>query len=272
MKNKVLMLLVVAVVALGLSGCMSGAPSAPLSESGQTKYVDYSAEKIAKIRGKKKFIVFFHADWCGTCKAWQKKVVSIAPELPADAIILKANYDNEKELVKSLGIKSQSTAVFFGKDGKALETIIDPSMDKVKEFFAETVETKTMNDKKEKMDNSANKELEKEEIAETIENPAKYIDYSVENRQALAGKKHLIFFYANWCGTCKAWDKKLKNGLANMPAGTAILKADYDNDTELKKEFGIASQSTAVFINADGSVAKKVIDPKMEEVTEFFAN
>lgn len=289
MKNKFLMFLGISIIAIGLTGCNIGqSPAKPLSESGQTKYIDYSAEKFAEIRGKQRFVVFFHANWCGTCRAWEKNIIKIAPELSKDAIILKANYDEEKDLLKKYHIKSQSSAVFFNKKGEVTDTIVDPSMNKIKEFFAETKVAEIIKGQEEKIKDSEKEETVKTEenivvnkleegITENVEEietktPAKYIDYTVENRQSSAGEKHLIFFYANWCSVCKAWDKKLKNELENMPNGTVVLKANYDNDSGLKKEFGIASQSTAVFVNADGSVAKKIIDPKMAEVKEFFSN
>lgn len=137
MKNKILMLLGVAIITIGLTGCnFEKTPAKPLAESGQNKYIDYSAEKFAEIRGKQKFVVFFHANWCGTCRAWEKNIIKTAPELSKDAIILKANYDEEKDLLKKYHIKSQSSAVFFNKKGEVTDTIVDPGMNKVKEFFS----------------------------------------------------------------------------------------------------------------------------------------
>ena len=299
MKNKFLMLITVAAIAIGITGCSFTTPPAqPLSESGQTNYRDFSQTEFAKIRGKQKFILFFHAQWCPTCRAWEKKIIQIASELPATATILKADYDNESELKEEFGINTQSTAVFFDKNGKVIETIIDPSMDKVKDFFLKTgkgimMDGVKINDKiikddgnkmmREKLMKDYDEKIRKDKMMDDKDmmnkedmmghdemGPAKYVDYSAKIRKELAGKKHLIFFYANWCSVCKAWDKELKNNLSNMPAGTVVLKADYDNENELKKEFGISTQSTAVFINEDGTFEVK-IDPKMEIVKEFFA-
>ena len=104
------------------------------------------------------------------------------------------------------------------------------------------------------------------------EDAGKYITYSAEAINKVKGnQKFAVFFHAEWCGTCKAWEKDLQANMANLPEGTVVLKADYDNEAELIKEYSVATQSTVVFVNADGTVAETIIDPKMEKVMEFFA-
>ncbi len=99
-------------------------------------YTNYSTSKFDTLKGKKKFVVFFFSDWCGTCRVWEAKVKAAGNRLPTNTVILKASYDNDKDLVKALGVKTQSTAVFFGADGEILDIVIDPSLEALITFFS----------------------------------------------------------------------------------------------------------------------------------------
>jgi thiol-disulfide isomerase/thioredoxin len=63
-------------------------------------------------------IVFFHADWCPTCKAQQPLVQELLKEpRMKNVTVFLADYDKEKDLKKTLRVSSQSTFVVF-KAGK----------------------------------------------------------------------------------------------------------------------------------------------------------
>jgi thiol-disulfide isomerase/thioredoxin len=66
----------------------------------------------------KPIAVVFHADWCPTCRAQAPllKELSQKPEFSRLTLYI-ANYDQEKELKKSLGVTQQSTLVVF-KQGR----------------------------------------------------------------------------------------------------------------------------------------------------------
>jgi len=55
--------------------------------------------------------VFFHADWCPTCRAQDKVLQSLKAEKGLDLTVLVANYDTEKDLKRRFKINSQSTFV-----------------------------------------------------------------------------------------------------------------------------------------------------------------
>ena len=64
----------------------------------------------------------------------------------------------------------------------------------------------------------------------------KYVAYTAEMYEMLKGEKpFVIYFHATWCPTCNVLDGKIKDAIADFPAGTIILNADYDEQTELKK-------------------------------------
>lgn len=62
----------------------------------------------------KPVVVYFHADWCPTCRAQQPIVDKLAKE-PAfrPVTIFVADYDTETTLEKTLKVGSQSTFVVF---------------------------------------------------------------------------------------------------------------------------------------------------------------
>jgi thiol-disulfide isomerase/thioredoxin len=71
----------------------------------------------AKAAGKP-IAVVFHADWCPTCRAQAPllKALSQRPEF-SPLTLYVANYDEETELKKSLGVTKQSTLIVF-KQGR----------------------------------------------------------------------------------------------------------------------------------------------------------
>ncbi len=59
-------------------------------------------------------IVHFHADWCSTCVAQAKSLEALKADPQLKAVtVLVADYDTEKELRKSMKIRSQSVMVVF---------------------------------------------------------------------------------------------------------------------------------------------------------------
>lgn len=82
------------------------------------------------------------------------------------------------------------------------------------------------------------------------------------------GQPYVLFFHADWCPTCIAWEKSANE--ADLPANATILKLNYDESEELKAQYGVESQSTAVMIGVDGEVVTTASDPSMEAVAEFF--
>lgn len=115
--------------------------------------------------------------------------------------------------------------------------------------------------------------LDMEEMTDAPKMMAKYTEYSAEMFEMIKGEqKFAVFFYADWCSTCRKWEKNLQANLASLPEGTLILKADYDTEKDLVEELGVTSQSTVVFFNMDGSVAEIGMDSSPEELKAFFMN
>jgi hypothetical protein len=65
----------------------------------------------------------------------------------------------------------------------------------------------------------------------------------------------VIFFYAAWCPSCRAADDVISE--ETIPDGLTLLKANYDEETALKKKYGVTGQHTFVQVDADGNEIKK---------------
>ena len=87
----------------------------------------------------------------------------------------------------------------------------------------------------------------------TSQSPAQYTDYTTAtfNQARQDNKNVVLFFHANWCPTCRALDREITDGLSRLPANTEILKIDYDNAGDLRREYSIRQQHTLVFLSGD---------------------
>ncbi len=99
------------------------------------RYAAYTETTYNSLLGKKPFAVFFHAAWCPTCIAMEKDILANLSELPSGTVLLKADYDTEKELKAKYKITSQSTIVMINAKGEATETLAAPSFAKIKTAF-----------------------------------------------------------------------------------------------------------------------------------------
>lgn len=93
-----------------------------------------------------------------------------------------------------------------------------------------------------------------EQTQRLAENPqaGTYQEYDEALVPTLAQKgKVVIFFHASWCPTCTALDEDLIATEADFPDGLHVLKADFDTEINLRKEFGVTLQHTLVQVDAD---------------------
>ena len=95
-------------------------------------------------------------------------------------------------------------------------------------------------------------------------------DYTAERFVQLQGQqKFALYFAADWCPSCRATKQAITDNPEEF-AGVTLLEIDYDNSKELKKQYGIVSQHSFVFFDANGEVVKTKPFPRDAEVIEFF--
>lgn len=109
-----------------------GAIEAPVENAGT--YEEYSPERFAELIGRERFILFFHADWCPTCRVLEKKIKKDMGVLNQH-VVLEANYDREVDLKKEYGVRVQTTVIFFNEDGSIADKRINPRLSQIEEFF-----------------------------------------------------------------------------------------------------------------------------------------
>lgn len=104
-------------------------------------------------------------------------------------------------------------------------------------------------------------------IPETDNFPSYYKAYSAENLKNATGNI-LLFFHAEWCSTCKEFDRQIKElwDVQNI----TILVVDYDNSTELKQKYSVLSQSTFVQVDNDWNMFKRFLGKT--DIKDIFNN
>ena len=94
----------------------------------------------------------------------------------------------------------------------------------------------------------AKKTVEAEEIGQ-------YLEYSQARLQHAKEEFIVLFFHANWCPTCKAFEEKVLS--EEIPENIKILKVDFDTNTELRKKYNILTQTSFVLVDNDGNLKKR---------------
>lgn len=91
----------------------------------------------------------------------------------------------------------------------------------------------------------------------------KYQAFEPEILNNNLNKKRVLFFYANWCPTCRPVNEELNRSEDVIPEDLVIIRVNYnDSDTDsaekdLARKYGITYQHTFVLIDEDGTEIKK---------------
>ncbi len=75
-----------------------------------------------------------------------------------------------------------------------------------------------------------------------------------------ADKPVALHFHADWCPTCRAQDKALQTLVDEKGLDLTVLKVDYDNEKELKRQFKVNAQSTLIVLRGNKESARLVGD------------
>jgi len=107
---------------------------------------------------------------------------------------------------------------------------------------------------------------------EMMQKSGKYTSFSPELLVDVAATRRVLFFYANWCPTCKSADKSFTENESKIPTDASLIKVNY-NDTEtdqaekdLAKKYGVTYQHTFVQIDAQGNEVAKWNGGQIDEL------
>jgi thiol:disulfide interchange protein len=74
----------------------------------------YSAQALAqKQQAGEAVSLHFHANWCPTCLVQEKAFNTFKGDATVPGTLLVVDYDQERELKRQMGIRSQSTLIVF---------------------------------------------------------------------------------------------------------------------------------------------------------------
>lgn len=105
------------------------------------------------------------------------------------------------------------------------------------------------------------------EASTTSYGEPKYITYTQSHNDSIIGKSPtVLFFHADWCPTCRTIESNINDELASFPAGTQILKVNFDKETKLKQDYEVFVQSTLIVLDSAGNVVKKLAAPSNKEL------
>lgn len=120
------------------------------------------------------------------------------------------------------------------------------------------VEEETVNSEREQVGEAENGQEQED---------SRYAEYTPEAMaRAQAEGKTVLFFKADWCPTCRAADRDIRDKLDQIPNDVTILQVDFDNERELKQEYGVVGQHTFVVIDSDGNEVNKWIGGGLSEI------
>lgn len=92
---------------------------------------------------------------------------------------------------------------------------------------------------------------------------SRYVPYSPGVLETVVAPRRVLYFYANWCPTCRPANLDFEQNQATFPADVTVIRINYnDSDTDqaekdLAQEYGITYQHTFVQIDADGKEITK---------------
>lgn len=105
-------------------------------------------------------------------------------------------------------------------------------------------------------------------------NSPRYIEYATGVLDSVSNSRRVLFFYANWCPTCRPADDNFRNNTDTIPEDVTVIRVNY-NDTETDQEekdiagkYGITYQHTFVQIDNAGDVITKWNGGQINELRE----
>ena len=91
----------------------------------------------------------------------------------------------------------------------------------------------------------------------------RYVEYASGTLDMYAGQRRVLYFYANWCPTCRPADAEFKANANQIPDRVVLIRVNYnDSDTDSEEEqlatkYGITYQHTFVQIDSNGNEVTK---------------
>lgn len=101
----------------------------------------YTPQTLAALQTQgKPSALHFHASWCGTCVAQEKALLELKNDAALSGFtVLVVDYDKEKDLRKSMKVRSQSVLVVFKGTTEIARSGSETKTPKIKALFQEAL-------------------------------------------------------------------------------------------------------------------------------------
>ncbi|MEO6201566.1 MAG: thioredoxin family protein [Cryobacterium sp.] len=133
MKRRIVAIAIAAVIVAGgalVLAQSNSAPPAPAPLPASTAYRDYSPEAVSTASEGDKVVLFFHAQWCATCKLLSDDITANVDAIPEDVRILLVDFDTETALKQRYEVTLQHTLVQVNAAGDRIATWhLTPTLD-----------------------------------------------------------------------------------------------------------------------------------------------
>ena len=114
----------------------------------------------------------------------------------------------------------------------------------------------------------------------TLETPEVQLEVAASSYQEFSetalsdsdDKRRVLFFYANWCPTCKAAEQDIQENIDELPDDVVIIRVNYndtntnENEKELARKYAITYQHTFVQIDAENNAIKTWNGGQLKEI------
>jgi thiol-disulfide isomerase/thioredoxin len=81
-------------------------------------------------------ILVIHADWCSTCKTQERVLQELLPQPEFKRIrLLRLDFDQQRELVRSFGVEYQSTLIVFKNGREVVRSTAEQSPVRIAELL-----------------------------------------------------------------------------------------------------------------------------------------
>lgn len=112
--------------------------------------------------------------------------------------------------------------------------------------------------------------MEEEQMA--MAESGNYVEFAQNSFEEVSSDGQVLYFYANWCPTCRAADPEFQESSANLPV--KVVRVNYnDSDTDeaeeaLADKYNITYQHTFVQLDENGREVTRWNGGSVEELNE----
>ncbi|MBA4381921.1 MAG: thioredoxin [Sideroxydans sp.] len=101
----------------------------------------YTQEKMDALnKAGESTLVFVYADWCPTCKAQEKILNELLPMAEFKRLTtLKVNFDEQKTVLRSFGVKYQSTFILFKGGKEVVRVTAETDRERIAEWLRQAL-------------------------------------------------------------------------------------------------------------------------------------